>query len=88
MSGTSAKSLLGIMTVRHDMQVKGITHPQSCVVNATKELVEKLAKLDPTEAIDVVVVAEDPIHAQYIRAKTVVDRLRRKLPFARGSNGS
>ena len=68
MSVTSAKSLLRIMTVRHDMQVKGITQPS--VVNATKELVEKLAKLDPAEAIDVVVVAEDPVHAHYIRAKT------------------
>jgi hypothetical protein len=58
------------MTVRHDMQVKGITHPQPSVVNATKQLVEKLAKLDPLEAIDVVVLAEDPVHAQYIRAKT------------------
>ncbi len=36
MNGTSAKSLLRIMTV-HDIQVKGITHPQPCVVNATKE---------------------------------------------------
>lgn len=70
MSGTSAESLLRIMTIRHDMQIKGITHPHPAVVTATKELIEKLTKLDPTESIDVVVVAEDPVHAQYKRTKT------------------
>jgi hypothetical protein len=70
MSETSAKSLLRIMTIRHSMQMEEITHPQPSVVSATKQLVEKLATLDPTEAIDVVVLAENPVHAQYIRAKT------------------
>jgi hypothetical protein len=62
MTGTSAKSLLRIMTIRHDMQVKGVTHPEPCVLKATRDLVEKLAKLDPTEVIDVVVLTDDPVH--------------------------
>ena len=70
MGETNAKSLLRIMTVRRDMQVQGITHPQPCVVAATKDLVEKLTRLDPTELIDVIVLAEVPIHAQYVRTKT------------------
>jgi hypothetical protein len=70
MSATSAKSLLQIMTVRQGMQVRGITHPHPSVVNATNELVERLTSLDPTEAINVVVVAENPVQVQYIRAKT------------------
>ena len=70
MGKTSSKSLLRIMTIRHSMQVEGKTHPHPSVVKATKQLVEKLAELDPTEAIDVVVLAENPVHAQYIRART------------------
>jgi hypothetical protein len=70
MGVTTAKSLLRIMAVRQGMQIGGITHPPSAVVNATNELVERLISLDPMEAIDVHVVAEHPIHAQYIRTKT------------------
>jgi hypothetical protein len=70
MSEASVSSLLRIMTIRRSMQVEGITHPQPYVVNATKQLVEKLATLDPTEAINVVILANNPVHAQYIRAKT------------------
>jgi hypothetical protein len=52
------------------MQVEGINHPYPSVVNATKQLVEKLGTLDPTETIDVVVLADNPVHAQYVRSKT------------------
>lgn len=70
MNGASVKSLLQTMTIRRAMQVEGITHPHLSVANATKQLVEKLATLDPTEAINVVILAKNPVHAQYIRAKT------------------
>ena len=43
------------------MRVDGTTRPAPAVRDATKELVAKLAKLDPTEAIDVVVIAEEPL---------------------------
>src|ERR1700728_4838836 len=65
-SHSSAKSLLRIMTIRHSLQVKGITHPHPSVVNATKQLVDKLATLDPGEAIGIVILERNPLHAQYI----------------------
>jgi hypothetical protein len=39
------------------------------VRDATKELVEKLTELDPTEAIDIVI-AEERHHVQWVRVKT------------------
>jgi hypothetical protein len=67
---TSAKSLLLIMTIRHGMHVKGKIHPHPSVVDATEQLVKKLAELDPSEPIDIVVLSKNPVHAQYLRAKT------------------
>jgi hypothetical protein len=58
------------MTIRHSLQLEGRSHPHPSVVEATRQLVEKLAQLDPTETIDIIVVAENPVLAQYIRAKT------------------
>ena len=70
MSVTTAKSLLRIMSVRHAMHLDGTTRPAPAVADATKELVDKLSKLDPTESIDIAVIAEEPLHAQYVRLKT------------------
>jgi hypothetical protein len=67
---TSAKSLLRIMTIRHSMQVEGTTHPHPSVVNATKQLVDKLFTLNPEEAIGIAVFEENPLHARYIVART------------------
>ena len=69
-SHSSAKSLLRIMTIRHSIQVKGITNPPPSVVNATKQLVDKLATLDPEEAIGIVILERNPLHAQYIVSRT------------------
>jgi hypothetical protein len=68
MSGASAKSLLG--AIRCGTQIKGLTRPNPGTVNAMKGLADKLAKLSPTEFIDVLAVAEKPLHVQYIRSKT------------------
>jgi hypothetical protein len=58
------------MTIRHSLQVKGITHPHPSVVNATKLLVDKLATLDPEVAIGMVILERNPLHARYIAART------------------
>ena len=58
------------MTIRHSIQLKGISHPSPSVVNATKQLVDKLATLDPEEAIGIVILERNPLHAQYIVART------------------
>jgi hypothetical protein len=70
MGVTTVESLLRIMSVRHEMQVAGITGPPTVVRDATKKLVEMLAELDPTEAIDIVTIDEEPRHAQWARVKT------------------
>jgi DNA-binding HxlR family transcriptional regulator len=70
MSVTSAESLLITMSIRRAMQADGITRPSLSVREATEVLVEKLRLLDATEAIDVVVISEVPVHVQYVRVKT------------------
>jgi hypothetical protein len=72
MGVTTVESLLGIMSVRHEMQVAGITRPPSVVRDTTKMLVEKLAELSPTETIDIVI-TEEPHHVQWVRVKTGED---------------
>jgi hypothetical protein len=57
------------MSLRHEMQVDGITRPPTIVRDTTKKLVEKLAELDPTETIEVII-AEEPHHVQWVRVKT------------------
>jgi len=52
------------------MQVAGITLPAPAVRDATQQFVEKLAKLDPTGAIDVAVISQEPLHARYLSVKT------------------
>jgi hypothetical protein len=52
------------------MQVEGTTHPHPSVVNATKQLVDKLFTLNPEEAIGIAVFEENPLHARYIVART------------------
>jgi hypothetical protein len=69
MSVTNTESLLRIMSVQRAMQMEGTTRPAPAVREATKELVDKLAGLDSTEAINVVVIAEEPLHSQYLRVK-------------------
>ena len=63
MSGASAKSLLGVIRYR------GISRPNTDVVDAMKGLAAELAKLNPSEFIDVLEVAEKPLHVQYIVRK-------------------
>jgi hypothetical protein len=52
------------------MYEEGVICPAKCVVDATKELVLMLGKLEPLENIEIAILSEDPIHAQYIRSKT------------------
>jgi hypothetical protein len=69
MSGASAKSLLGV--IRYSAQVKGISRPNTGAVDAMKKgLARELAKLNPSEFIDVLEVAEKPLHVRYIVRKT------------------
>jgi hypothetical protein len=68
MSGASAKSLLA--AIRYSAQIKGISRPNTGAVDAMKGLAGKLAKLNPSEFIDVLEVEEKPLHIQYIVRKT------------------
>jgi hypothetical protein len=66
---TTAEELLNIMSVRLSMQEDGITKPRPSVVLATKQLVEKLSVLSPTEGVEITYTLE-PFHARYIRSQT------------------
>jgi hypothetical protein len=67
---TDVKSLFDIMSLRLRMYDEGTIHPDKVVSDATRELVHKLGRLEPTEGIDVRILSADPIHAQYIRTRT------------------
>lgn len=64
------KSLFNIMSLRLRIYDAGTIHPAKFVSDATRELVHKLGRLEPTEDIDVRILNSDPIHAQYIRTRT------------------
>jgi len=65
---TDAASLLSIMRTRLKMQDDGTTNPVEPVKVATKNLVEKLALIDPKEKIDVVVEDNEKLHrVEYLR---------------------
>jgi len=66
---TSVGALRNIMTVRLAMQDSGTTKPHPSVVKATRQLIEKLAVLDPTESVEISYIVE-PFHVKYIRAQT------------------
>jgi hypothetical protein len=53
MSATAGK-LLGIFITRLNMQEDGVTIPDDSIKVVTKELVEKLTRLDPMEKIDII----------------------------------
>jgi hypothetical protein len=54
------------------MQQEGLTHPAPHVIDATRKLVDELRRLDPTEAIDVRILTNDPIYGQFVRVSTGV----------------
>jgi hypothetical protein len=64
----NAGELLATMRVRLEMQQKGITNPPDGVKAATRALVERLSRIDPSEAIEVTTVG--PLLAQYKRVAT------------------
>ena len=59
--------LLGIMSLRLEMQEDGITNPSSHIKEVTKTLVEKLSKIDANEKINIKILNDE--HSQYIRIK-------------------
>jgi len=67
MSGNVGE-LFETMKVRLKMQEDGLTNPSESVKFATRELVDKLAKIDPTESFEVSS-GENSI-AKYIRSST------------------
>lgn len=67
---TDVKSLFDIMSFRLSRYDAGTIHPAKVVFDATRELVQKLGTLEPTEDIDIRVLSSDPLHAQYIRKRT------------------
>lgn len=67
---TTAKALLNIMSVRLAMYNDGTIHPAKIIADLTKDLVQRLDKLEPTEDIEIRIFSEDPLHARYIRTRT------------------
>lgn len=66
---TTAEALLNIMSVRLSMQEAGTTKPHPSVVLATRQLVEKLSVLAPSESVEISYTLE-PFHARYVRIQT------------------
>lgn len=64
----NAGELLETMTVRLEMQRRGITNPPAAVKKATELLVAKLAAIDPSEGIETS--SAPGILARYVRART------------------
>jgi DNA-binding HxlR family transcriptional regulator len=67
---TTAKALLHIMSVRLALYNDGTIHPEKIIAHLTKDLVQRLEKLEPTEGIEIRIFSEDPLHAQYVRTRT------------------
>jgi len=59
--------LLGIMSLRLEMQEDGTTNPSSHIKEVTKTLVEKLSKIDANEKINIKILNDT--NSQYIRIK-------------------
>jgi hypothetical protein len=66
---TTAEALLNIMFVRLAMQEAGTTKPHPSAALATRQLVEKLSALAPSEVVEVSYTLE-PLHARYVRIQT------------------
>jgi predicted GTPase len=66
---TTAKALLNIMTVRLDLQNRGISHPQPSMQLVTQQLVDRLSKLEPNDCIDIKTHTGNA-YAQYIHVAT------------------
>lgn len=60
---TTAEALLNIMSVRLAMQESGTTKPQPAVAQATRQLVQKLAALAPSERVDISYTVLPPIRS-------------------------
>lgn len=66
---TTAEALLNIMSVRLAMQESGTTKPQPAVAQATRQFVQELAVLAPSERVDISYTVQ-PFHATYVRGET------------------
>ena len=66
---TTAEALLNIMSVRLAMQESGTTKPHPSAALATRQLVQKLSVLAPSESIEISYTLE-PFHARYVRSQT------------------
>tara|TARA_R110002167_G_scaffold364954_3_gene588273 strand:- start:147 stop:380 length:234 start_codon:yes stop_codon:yes gene_type:complete len=64
----NAGELFETMKTRLKMQEEGITDPANSVKAATRELVEKLSVIDPSESIEIEISGNTK--AKYIRAST------------------
>lgn len=66
---TTAKSLLNIWPVRLGMYESSHVSPHPAVVQAAKQLAQRLRHLPAEEPIEISYVVE-PLHAKFIREKT------------------
>lgn len=64
----SAGEIYETMKVRLGMQGDGVTNPRSAVKTATRELVEKLSKIDSNEEVEVSF--SEASAAKYVRVLT------------------
>ncbi len=64
----NAGELLEIMMVRLKMQNDGTTNPSDSAKAATRNLVERLSCINPSE--DITIICSKPVLAKYVRTST------------------
>jgi hypothetical protein len=86
---TTARELLSIMKARLSILESEGTEPHASAAAATRQLVERLAVLPPSEVIQIEYTTE-PLHAQYIRESSrevLAEVWRQNDPSAQGRSG-